>query len=401
MLIHKLIRITAGMIALAGSISTTAADEPADYNERNQLATQMAAPTVEFKSSSDIGLLARIHFATHTVDFPRARSFYRMLGYSQGFADFPLTNTHQMARALGMFDICQYELADGEVMALPGSQNPASIDLLQFKVPFDDTPPYARPNHLGMAYAAFLTDNFDHDIATLAANDTAFLSTPFGTAGERFVFFRDPDGVLYKLIEQANTSNPEQPNATNSGGQMHIFDMPYLAINVSDLDASLAFYARFGYTEVSPLPQTAGTIEEAKAYGLDRPFRFKGADISIERGDQHTLRLVQWLDPFDPEPAYPPPINRIGINRIALLVPDLDRAVAALKAQDVPFLSNVAHCCSGTETDNSGIVHAIDPDGVFLELVGGLKPRAPAPQPAGCPPLELKRRTASAVDSAR
>ena len=33
---------------------------------------------------------------------------------------------------------------------------------------------------------------------------------------------------------------------------------------------------------------------------------------------------------------------------------------------------------------------AIDPDGVFLELVGNLAPRPVAPQPAHCPPLEIR-----------
>ena len=110
----------------------------------------------------------------------------------------------------------------------------------------------------------------------------------------------------------------------------------------------------------------------------------------INRGDFHRIRLLQWLEPFDPEPAYPPPINHKGINRLALTVPDVERAVAILKSQDVPFLSEVAPCCSGTDTDTGGIVHAIDPDGVFLELVGDLEPRPVPPQPAHCPPLELR-----------
>ena len=76
---------------------------------------------------NDIGLVARFHFATHTKDFDKAREFYRMLGYTNGRGGFPLTNTHQMARALGMFDICQYELVKGEVISLPGSLNAANI----------------------------------------------------------------------------------------------------------------------------------------------------------------------------------------------------------------------------------------------------------------------------------
>ncbi len=366
------------LLALAEEAGA-AGDEP------QGLASEMAAPVITYESDTDIGLLARLHFATHTTDFHRARAFYRTLGYTQGIDDFPLTNTHQMARALGMFDICQYELAEGEVMQLPGSPNPANIDLLQFKIPFDDAPPYERPNHLGMAYAAYATSDFDSDVATLKRLGAPLLSAPYGAPGERFVFFRDPDGVLFKLLET--------PDGPASNGPMNIFNMPYVAVNVSDLEASLKFYALFGYTDVTPLAQTEGGLAEARAYGLDTPFKFRSADVRITRGDGHTLRLTQWLQPFDPEPAYPPPINRIGINRIALLVPDVDRAVGILKEQGVPFLSEPAPCCSGTGADNTAIVHAIDPDGAFLELVGGIAPRPAQPQPEGCPPLEIKRRS--------
>ena len=91
---------------------------------------QLEAPQLTNLEDDDIGMMVRIHYATHTPDFDRSRAFYRTLGYTEGVTGFPLTNTHQMARSLGMFDICQYELAKGEVMALPGSPDPASIGLL-------------------------------------------------------------------------------------------------------------------------------------------------------------------------------------------------------------------------------------------------------------------------------
>ena len=340
-------------------------------------------PKIEFRSDDDIGLFARVHFATHTPDFDRARAFYRKLGYTSGMSGFPLTNTHQMARALGMFDVCQYELVKGEVIALPGSLNTANIDLLQFKTPFNGEPPYDLPNHIGMAYAALLTTNLASDYAYLKSQGVEFLSEPYGIPGDQFVFFRDPDGVLYKLLE---TTPPHGDPDAN----VHIIAMPYIGINVSNLEESLALYRKFGYTQVKPLSQTQGSLAEARAYGLDEPFEIKGADIALGRGDQHRLRLVQWLTPHNPEPAYPPPINHIGINRIALVVPDLIRAVDILKRQGVPFLSEIAPCCSGTGEDETAIVHAIDPDGVFLELVGPIPKQPPQPQPEGCPPLEIK-----------
>ncbi len=333
-------------------------------------------------ADDDIGLLARIHFATHTPDFDRARAFYRMLGYTGGVSGFPLTNTHLMARALGMFDECQYELVKGEVIALPGSLNTASIDLLQFKIPFDGRAPYARPNHLGAAYSALLTTDLASDVAYLKTQSAKFLSEPYGVPGNRFVFLRDPDGVLYKLEETA-------PPHGDAAAKMHLIAMPYVAINVSDLSASLSFYRQFGYTDVRRF-EHAGTIEEARAYGLEQPFRVVGADIALGRGDRHVLRLTQWIAPFDPEPANPAPINRIGIQRVALFVANVDRAVAILKKNSVPFLSEIAPCCSGTGADETGIVHAIDPDGVYLELVGAIARQPLAPQPEGCPPLEIK-----------
>ena len=73
-----------------------------------------------------------------------------------------------------------------------------------------------------------------------------------------------------------------------------------------------------------------------------------------------------------------------------MLCRDKLKTQRVLEAQGVPFLSEVAPCCSGTHTDTGGIVHAIDPDGVFLELVGNLEPRPVAPQPEHCPPLEIR-----------
>ncbi|MGI9327908.1 MAG: VOC family protein, partial [Pseudomonadales bacterium] len=237
---------------------------------------------------------------------------------------------------------------------------------------------------LGMAYAALLTTNLASDVAYLKTQGVEFLSEPYGIPGDQFVFFRDPDGVLYKLMETA-------PPHGDPAAKTHITAMPYIGINVSDLEKSLELYRKFGYTQVKPLHQTTGSLEEAKAYGLDQTFEIKGADIALARGDQHVLRLVQWLSPYDPEPAYPPPINHIGINRIALVVPDLMRAVDILKRQGVPFLSEIAPCCSGTGEDETAIVHAIDPDGVFLELVGPIPKQPLQPQPEGCPPLEIKQ----------
>ena len=343
------------------------------------LSASNAAEELAQSSAGNAGVLARIHFNTQTGDFNVTREFYRQLGYTQGVSGFPKTNTHLMARSLGMYDLCTYELDSIEVMLIPGANGPTSIDLIQFAVPFNSEPPYSHPAHLGMAYAALSTADFTQDYATLRSRGVEFLSEPYGEDGERFVFMQDPDGVYLKLLESPATSSEASTNASG----LNINAMPYVGVNVSDFDTSLAFYQSLGYTDIEMLPEQ-GTLAEAEAYGLNQPFRIRGADISIPRGDRNALRLIQWLSPFDAEPPYPPPISHIGINRIALAVQNLDLAVATLKAQGVEFLSEIAPCCSGTGLDERGIINAIDPDGIFVELVGPIVQRPPQPEPALC-----------------
>ena len=360
---------------------------PMSWADDYELQATVQTPDIAFESETDIGLWARFHFAIHTADFDGTREFYRRLGFTQGIGGFPLTNTHAMARALGMFDICQYELEKGEVLLFPGAENTTGIDLLQWRVPFNPEPPYSKPNHLGMAYATLMTADLMADVALLRSQGVTFLSEPYGAPGNRFVFMRDPDGIYLKLEESPI------PKPSAGGEQTHILGMPYIGINVSDVEASVAFYRRFGYTNVRWINEQTLSAEESAAWGFEQPVRYRGADVAINRGDFHRIRLLQWLEPFDPEPAYPPPINHKGINRLALTVPDVERATQILKEQGVRFLSEVAPCCSGTDKDTGGIVHAIDPDGVFLELVGDLEPRPVPPQPEHCPPLVIRYPT--------
>ncbi len=337
-------------------------------------------------AAEEINVLARIHFNTQTADFERTREFYRMLGYTQGVNNFPKTNTHAMARSLGMYDLCSYELESIQVMSIPNALGPTSIDLIQFNIPFNEEPPYSSPIHLGMAYAALGTSSFDADYNFLRAQGISFLSQPVGNAGERFVFMQDPDGVFLKLTENSS-------QLIDNGSTTNINSMPHIGINVSNFEESLSFYQSLGYTDVEMLPEQ-GSAEEAAAYGLDAPFARRGADISLAGGDGHTLRLIQWLEPFNGQPPYPPPISHIGIHRIALAVANLDSAVDVLTEQGVEFLSEIAPCCSGTGLDETGIINAIDPDGIFVELVGPIEQRPPQATPGVCSDQEQGNSTA-------
>ncbi len=143
-------------------------------SEDYELQATVQTPEIAFESGTDIGLWARFHFAIHTEDFNSTREFYRRLGFTQSITGFPLTNTHAMARALGMFDLCQYELEKGEVLLFPGAENTTGIDLLQWRVPFNPEPPYGKPNHLGMAYATLMTGDLMSDYALLKARASRY-----------------------------------------------------------------------------------------------------------------------------------------------------------------------------------------------------------------------------------
>ena len=151
--------------------------------EDYELQATVKTPDIVFLSETDIGLWARFHFAIHTADFDGTRAFYRRLGFTDGISGFPLTNTHAMARALGMFDLCQYELEKGEVLLFPGAENTTGIDLLQWRVPFNPEPPYAAPNHLGMAYATLSTTDLTSDYALLKKQGVQFLVSPMALQG--------------------------------------------------------------------------------------------------------------------------------------------------------------------------------------------------------------------------
>jgi catechol 2,3-dioxygenase-like lactoylglutathione lyase family enzyme len=220
-----------------------------------------------------VPLLGRIHFNVQVTDFAESLAFYRMLGLTEGRTGFNKTNTHEMARALGMFDLCTYEFYDAEVAHIPSSWGPSSIDIIQYVTPFNDEPPYSSVNHLGMAYAGLLTTNLAADYAYLKSQGVRFLSEPYGIPGNRFVFLQDPDGTFYQLYESAPPHGDPQADT-------HIKAIPFVAFNVSDFEQSRAFYYMLGFTESKPLPDTS-TLAEAQAYGFDKPFRIRGADLSM------------------------------------------------------------------------------------------------------------------------
>lgn len=328
--------------------------------------------TIRIRQRADVKLhvLSRVHFNTNVRNFEASRAFYGTLGFST-LSGFPDTNTQEMARAIGIETPTSYDgskgdwaggyLLHGELIGL-GFMSGA-IDLIEFTIPRDDAPPYARLNHLGMARAVLHTGDLDADYERLTTAGVRFLSKPaIRSDGTRFVIFTDPDGTFYELAE-APDPRPDDAR-TPAGTDIHGFGP--LNVNVSDFERSLAWYAMFGY-ELTRNLEPVENLDVANAMGFSEPVERRGAILTHDV-DGSTLELVQWLKPFDPERAYPIPVNHIGIHRTALSTTDIVADVATLKAQGVEFVSPITPCCSGPDASGS-IVAFYDPDGTIVELV--------------------------------
>ena len=368
------ISVNGKTIAVMDKLAEGQAEFNLDLLESNTIRVDVASPpptaiNIRVKQRANIALnvQARVHFNTNVSNFAEAREFYGKLGFVT-VSGFPDTNTQAMARAIGVATPTAYDgskgdhaggyLLHGELIGAGGFWG-GVIDLIEFTIPRNLEAPYAQVNHLGMARAAMHTTNITADYKYMQSIGVEFLSAPTQRAdGTQFAIFKDLDGTFYELLEV--DGDDTETDTT------HITRLGHVNINVSDLERSNAWYQMFGYEVTETLPPTE-TAEVAKAMGFEQPFIIKGNRVTHEV-DGSVLELVQWLAPFDPERAYPPPVNHLGIHRTAYSTTDIEGDVAALKAQGVEFLSPITPCCSGDDSSSS-IIAFYDPDGTVVELV--------------------------------
>lgn len=144
-----------------------------------------------------------VHFNVNCSDFERSRRFYEVIGFRQIW-QVPETNTPEVAAAVGM---PPYRVR-GALLALEGASPPVVIDLLEWREPRDASPPYPHLYHYGIARVALATNDLDGDMAKLEAAGAEFISKPAqmpesSGSRARFVCFKDPDGTILELVENA------------------------------------------------------------------------------------------------------------------------------------------------------------------------------------------------------
>jgi catechol 2,3-dioxygenase-like lactoylglutathione lyase family enzyme len=327
--------------------------------------------SIRVKQEADIKLHLnrRVHFNTNVRNFDAANEFYVKIGIEE-FMGFPDVNTQAMARAIGIKTPTTYDGSQGgeaggyqlhgKLMSVDFSDalKGGMIDLIEFKIPKRDEPPYEKLNHLGIAKATMYTANIAADYEYMKGIGIKFISAPVTRSdGTTFAIFTDLDGTYYQLIEKEH--DEEETETT------HIYTLGPVGINVSDFGRSRAWYQMLGYQVTKKLAAT-DSIEVANAMGFDEKYEIDGAILTSDI-DESELELVQWKSPYNPEPPFSAPANHLGIARIAFDTSDIEADVATLKAQGVVFLTDITPCCMGPDSSGS-IVAFYDPDGAIIEL---------------------------------
>ena len=316
-------------------------------DEINVRVTQMA--------EADLGLLNQGYFGLNTSDMERQRGFYRTLGFEGEFYPAGPETSTTFARALGFEDDYLIHVSLHSLVSPPV---PPFVDTVQFRgESFRPEPPYAHLNHVGMAYATYACADIEADYHYLKSQGVDFVSPP-ATApnGERFVFFKEPDGAFIKLVH----SDTEAPPATPP----NLLRLENTNMNVTDLERSREFYRLLGFTESKPAAQ-AGDGAFAEAHGFTGHIEFEGEDISLGAGtDGATLQLRQWRQPYDHAPPYPPPVNHLGIDRINFYVKDLTAVVKTMNDLGFDQLGPIGGA------PEIGIVFFFDPDGIKVQFAG-------------------------------
>jgi catechol 2,3-dioxygenase-like lactoylglutathione lyase family enzyme len=144
-----------------------------------------------------------------------------------------------------------------------------------------------------------------------------------------------------------------------------IRDIVHLNINVTDIERSIAFYERLGFS-VMHVFGNQPTRDPSEGMDFDGG-HIRGAVMTLGEHPRcwTKIELIQWVEPAtQPQPEFSQ--IQAGVSRIALRCKDLVAFHDALKADGIEFESE-PH-----EIDIVGAKRFVlfrDPDGTLLELI--------------------------------
>ena len=132
----------------------------------------------------------------NVTDLERSREFYQLLGFSES-APGSQAGSGDFAAAHGFDGPIEFEGLD---ISLGADTDGATLQLRQWKTPYDGAPPYPPPvNHLGIDRINFYVEDLTATIATMNALGFEPLGPIGGSPGLSIVFYFDPDGIKVQL----------------------------------------------------------------------------------------------------------------------------------------------------------------------------------------------------------
>lgn len=291
---------------------------------------------------------ARIfHVNVNCSDLARSRAFYvEGCGLAEGVRTTP--EHAQPGVAFGL------DRARWDAWILVGAKgfDGGAIDLLEWREP---APAGTAPSALfecGFQRIGVLVPDLEVAVANTAAHGGVAWSEPNvhdladGTQ-VRLVFVSDPDGIAIELIEG------------------DACQLSFVAVTCRDLERSVAFYRALGFRE---LARFASAPDSGAHLHVDGPVSMN--EVLMDSPGRGDVRLM--LVGFD-QPAVQPkerrPANALGMWRSALLMPELDRAVEALRDAEVDVLSAPQSMSMGPGLPELRFVCFRGPDDEVIELI--------------------------------
>ena len=210
-----------------------------------------------------------------------------------------------------------------------------AIDLLEWHQPR----PIGTPPHdvieAGFQRVGIEVSDLERAITNIGAHGGVVADTGDGsrlaTRPERRRLVRDPDGVTVELIDGPATR------------------LTFVAVTCGDVERSVAFYRALGFRDLKRTP--AGEVPmEAPSAGDVR--------LMLTGFEAATVRT-----------GAPRPANALGMWRVALLLPDLDHAVAALRTANIELLSDPQAMSMGPGVPDLRFVCFRGPDHEVIELI--------------------------------
>ena len=270
---------------------------------------------------------ARIfHVNVNCSDLARSREFYvDRIGLTEGVRTTP--EAPQSGTAFGL------DRAWWDAMILVGANGfeGGAIDLLQ----------WLEPQPVGSPPTALTQTGFQRIGISVPDPTRSHDGSP------RATFVRDPDGTTLELVEGEAAR------------------VAFVAVTCRDLVQSVAFYRALGFDE-----QDRATVAHptGEGLGLDGPVEWVEVVLDAPGGGEVQLRLVGFERPV-PVPTAAGAANALGVWRTALLLADLDGAVAALREAGIEPRSDPQSMSMGPGLPELRFVCFPGPDDEVIELI--------------------------------